>query len=101
MDQRRLWLVLLIVLGVSLPVAVAAMPGLESSEDAHHGSRSRSHARLVWRTPLSRAIAVISVASVRLPRPAPPERSARPMPGTAARKIPPSAASSPAAASDH
>jgi len=77
------------------------MPGIESAEDAHHGSRSRSHMRLVWRTPVSRAIPVIPVASVRLPRPSPAERSIRPLTGTAARRIPPSAASSPAAASDH
>jgi len=97
MDPRKLRLVLLIVLGVSLPIAVAAMPGGDS-DDAHHGSRTQSRARLAWRTPASRAISVIPVASVRLPRPASP---GRPMTGTAARKIPPSAASSPAAASDH
>ena len=103
MDQRRLWLLLLIVLGVlgvSLPAAVAAMPGLDS-DDAHHGSRTRSRARLVWLTPAPREIPVIPVASVQLPRRAWLERSTRSMIGRDVRKIPPPIAAAPASAPDH
>lgn len=101
MNQRKVWLVLLIILGFSLPIGVEAMPGGESPEDTHHGSRMRSREQLVARALAWPAIPVIRVASVQLPRRALLERSIRPMTAQGARKIPPPAASSPAGTADH
>jgi hypothetical protein len=99
--RHRLWLILLIVLGFSIPVAAEALPGIESSEDEFHRPRTRLRVSLIWRTFASRAVPVIPVQSVQLPRPAVLERPTRPMTARGARKIPATVRSSPTTAPDH
>jgi hypothetical protein len=100
--QRRLWFVLVIVLGASAPVAVEATPGIELSEEALHGSRARAHARLVRSdTFVSRAAPTIRVASVRLPRRPMLERSKRPIICSGVRKTPAAVCDSPVTTPDH
>ena len=103
MNHRKVWLVLLIILGFSLPIAVEAMPGGggESSEDTHHGSRMRSRERVISRALAWPAVHVIRLAPVQLPGRVLLERSTRPMTSRSARQIPPLAASSPAGTLDH
>ena len=102
MNHRKVRLVLLIILGFSLPIAVEAMPGGgESSEDTHHGSRMRSRERVISPALAWPAVHVIRLAPVQLPGRVLLERSTRPMTSRSARQIPPLAASSPAGTLDH
>jgi len=98
--QRTLWSVLVVALGVTVPVAVDAAPGVEFLEEALQSARA--HARLVRSDALvSRAAPASRVAPARLPHRPTLDRCARPMFTGAARKIPPAVCDSPATTPDH
>jgi len=100
--QHRVWFALMLALGVWLPVAVEAMPGLELSEESLHRTRTRTRARVARTAPLSSRVASLDrLESMRLTRRPMLEQSTRHIVCSDVRKVPATACDSPGAPADH
>ena len=99
--RHRFWSVLVLALGVAVPAAVEAAPGIEFSDEALHGTRVRARVGLIRSDRfVSRVTPTIRVGFAPLRRRALLELAARPI-VFGARKIPATVGDSPSRKPDH
>ena len=100
--RRRLWFVLALALGVSVPVPAEAVPGIDLSEEVVHGWSVRVRARPVRGAAFAaRAVSLTHVGSVQLSSRTLLERFPRQRRCTSVRKVPARACDSSVPTPDH